>query len=127
MLEIKTAMHAADPAPRRNKRLEGPVKLVVEACDDFLARFDEPKPKDRVEIEQERAYIQCHFNKARAHGKLDLSPDSLVQALQGYEYLAKYLTRNKVEGSEEEAKVCAEMAELLPMKIAQAKRAAASG
>jgi hypothetical protein len=50
-----------------------------------------------------------------------------VQALQGYEYLAKYLTRNKVEGSEEEAKVCAEMAELLPMKIAQAKRAAASG
>lgn len=119
-------MHAADPPPRRNKRLEAPVKLAAEACADFLARFDQPQPKPRVDMEQERAYIQCHFNKARAHGKLDLDPESLVQALKGYEYLASYLTRNQVEGSAEEAKVCAEMAELLPMKIAQAKRAQAT-
>ena len=84
-----------------------------------------------MEEEQERAYIQCHFHKARAHSKLELQPESLAQALKSYEYLAKYLTRNKVDGSEEEAKVCSEMAELLPLKIANAQRtlaaAAASG
>ena len=100
--------------------------LCVEACTAFLSRFDDPKEPERVEVEQERAYIQCHFHRARAHSKLDADPDHLVAALKEYQMLAKYLVQNKVEGSEEEARVCEEMASLLPMKIAQAQRATTS-
>ena len=125
MLEIKVQMHAADPPVRRAKRLDTPVQLCVDSCTAFLSRFDDPEPPERVEIEQESAYIQCHFHRARAYSKLDTNPESLGRALKAYEMLAKYLTKNKVEGSVEEAKVCEEMASLLPMKIAQAQRAAA--
>lgn len=121
MLEVKAAQHANDPPARKNKKLEAPVAYAVEACNEFLKRFDEPKRPDRVEEEQERAYVQTCFQRARAHGKLDLSVDSLALALKEYKYLGEYLTRNKVEGSEDEAAAAKEMASLLPMKIEQAK------
>ena len=127
MLEIKAAMHASDALARRLKRLDEPVRLAVECCDAFLSRFDAGPtgPPDRVEVEQERAYIQCHFHKARALGKLE-KPDSLVASLRAYEFIHKYCARNQPEGSEDEVSACAEMIELLPMKIAQAQRALAT-
>jgi hypothetical protein len=125
MLEIKSAMHASEPLPRKLLKLEPAVKVAVDACTEFISRFDAPNgPPERVEEEQERAYVQCHFHLARAHGTLE-TPASLGASLREYEFLSKYLTRNKVEGCEQEVHMCVEMAELLPHKIANAQRAAA--
>ena len=73
MLEIKCAMHASEPPPRRLKRLEPAVQLAVDHTSAFLARFDtaDGAPAGRVKAEQERAYVQCHFHRARALSKLE--------------------------------------------------------
>ena len=104
------------------QKVEKEVEGVVEACDAFLSRFVvNDKPPDKVEEEQERAYITCRFHLARAHGKLD-TPAALGAALKEYQLIRDYLKRNKVDGMEQEAQVCGEMAELLPHKIAAAER-----
>ena len=58
-----------------------------------------------------------------ALGKLDTAA-SLTASLKEYEIINGYLKRHPVEEMGEEAKVCREMAELLPHKIANARRAA---
>ena len=65
--------------------------------------------------------MTAHFHVARAHGKLD-KVASLKRALSEYEFLSAYLERNSdVDGVEEGLdQVCAEMAQLLPRKIAAA-------
>ena len=124
MLEIKQTLHKNDPPPRRHAKLEPSVKLCAETCGEFISRFEANGPPSRVEEEQERAYVQCHFHLARAHSQLDTA-DSLGAALKEYEFLSAYLTRNKVDGTEQEASMCQQMVELLPHKIANAQRAAA--
>ena len=94
----------------------------------FLSRFDKAAegggvPPDRVEEGQERAYLQCRFNLARAYGKLELA-DYLVSSQREYEGLHAYFERNKVEGMDGEARVTKEMTELLPAKIAMAQKRA---
>ena len=93
----------------------------VDACQQFLSRFDKADgaPPDRVEEEQERAYIQCRFALARANGRLETKA-SLVASLKCYEQLHAYLHRNKVDGCETEASVCRDYIELLPHKIQRA-------
>ena len=127
MLEIKAAMHASDAPPRRLKRLEPAVGTAVDACTAFLDKFEpEGKPPAKVEVDQERAYLQCRFHRARAHGKLETA-GGLGASLREYEALAGYLERNAVEGMDEERKVAREMVELLPHKIRNVQRAAAQG
>ena len=123
MCEIKHQMVTAEalPPPRRWKKLEPSVAAAVEACGQFLSRFNgaDGAPPSRVEEEQERAYIQCRFHLARAHGRIE-TPDGLVASLK-YREIVDYLKRNGVEGCEQEAAVCGEYIELLPMKIARAR------
>ena len=88
------------------------------------ARTDIPY-SGSVEEEQERAWVQCHFHRARAHGKLD-TPSSLVASLKEYELLSSYLAKHRLEGFADELNVCKEMVELLPHKIRNAQRAAAT-
>ena len=76
-----------------------------------------------MDEEQERAYITCRFTLARAHGKLP-TLDGMTASLTEFECIDAYLRRNKVEGMEEEAKMCREMVELLPHKIAAAQKKA---
>jgi hypothetical protein len=122
MLEIRCAMLKEAPAEKRARLLGREVAHATEACREFLSRFEaDGKPPAKVDEEQERAYLTCRFHLARAHGKLDAA-DSLGASMQEYERIAAYIKANSVEGMEEEAKVCAEMAELLPHKIAAAQR-----
>ena len=80
----------------------------------FLKRFDSDEgepPTGRVEVEQERAFLQCHFNRARAHSKLE-SASSLGAALKEYEYI-EVLPENEgsveyVEGNEDDGKTKAD-------------------
>ena len=58
---------------------------------------------------------------ARAKGKLP-GPDHIAATLEEYKILDGYFKRHTVEGMDEEAKVCREMVELLPMKINAARR-----
>ena len=133
-LEVKCAMLPKDcPKDVKATKLGADVALCVETCNEFLQRFETTAgggdgdgeggavAPEKVEDEQERAYITCRFHLARAHGKLD-SPESLGAALRQYELITAYLTRNKVEGMEQEAEVCSEMVELLPHKIKAAQR-----
>ena len=109
MLEIKCAMHANDPPPRKAKRIEAAVDTAVEACKDFISRLEpDGVLPSRVDEEQERAYIQAHFHLGRAYGKLD-SPQSLSSSLEEYKLISDYLQRNQVEGMAQEAAVCKEM------------------
>jgi hypothetical protein len=118
-------MHEADPPPRRHKRVEPAVQEAVEACTAFIVRFDLPEddvPAQKVEEDQERAYIQCHFNRARAYSKLD-TVAMLGASLKEYELITAYLARNQVDSMQEELQVCKEMTTLLPHKIKNAMRA----
>ena len=112
-------MHSDLPPPAREKKLRPHVEAVAGAYASFLKRFEvEGKPPDKVEAEQEDAFVTAHFHTARAYGKL-VGVEWQRRALAEYELLDGYFTRTPVEGMEEEAKVCKEMAELLPMRIAQ--------
>ena len=126
MLEIKCAIVTAseEAPPKKLRKLEKEVEAVAEACEAFLSRFydDKGEPPAKVDEEQERAYLTCRFHLARAHGKLP-SADAIAAGLKQYEIIDKYLKSNQVDGMEEEAKVCSEMVELLPHKLAAAKRA----
>ena len=128
MLEIKNAMVPQNaPTAMRQKKIEKDVQLAVDACTAFLSRFDTGeggKPTgNQVEEAQERAYLQCHFHRARAYGRIE-TPDSLGKALNNYELIRDYLTKYKVEGMEQEMQASKEMAELLPHKIKNAMKAA---
>jgi hypothetical protein len=128
MLEVKSAMHANEPAAAKARKLAQPVQLCVESYAEFLEAFDgkmSPElglapahDRDRVEESQEQAYLTAHFHIARARGKLE-SVDSLTAALREYEFIAAYITKHGVSGMEEEAHSCREMASLLPRKISQ--------
>ena len=49
----------------------------------------------------------------------------MTASLTEFERIDAYLRRNKVDGMEEEAKMCREMVELLPHPIAAAQKKAA--
>ena len=125
MLELKCAMHEGEPAPRKLKKIEPAVQAAIDACNAFISRFEtDGEMPQRVDESQERAYVQCRFHRARAHGKLETVP-ALGTALKEYEQLVTYLGRNAVDGMEQELGICKEMVELLPHKIRNAQRLAA--
>jgi len=128
MLEIKCAILSAseEAAPKKLRKLGKEVEAVAQACTAFLSRFDDEKgaPPAKVDEEQERAYLTCRFQLARAHGKLP-TPDGIAASLQQYTVIDGYMRSNAVQGMEEEAKVCREMVELLPHKLSAAQRAVA--
>jgi tetratricopeptide (TPR) repeat protein len=127
MLEIRVSLvnTSTEPVAQRLRKLQKEITETAEACRKFLSRFDakDGTPPAKVDEEQERAYITCRFTLARAHGKLP-TLDGMTASLTEFECIDAYLRRNKVEGMEEEAKMCREMVELLPHKIAAAQKKA---
>ena len=128
MLEIRVSLvnTSTEPVAHRLRKLQKEITETAEACHKFLSRFDakDGTPPAKVDEEQERAYITCRFTLARAHGKLP-TLDGMTASLTEFERIDAYLRRNKVDGMEEEAKMCREMVELLPHKIAAAQKKAA--
>lgn len=127
MLEIKAAMHKDDKPLRQDKKLAPTVQLVVDSYAKFIDAFrKEGKLPDRVEEGSEQAYLMAHFHTARALGKRH-NVESLSASLDGYKYLVTYFEANTVEGMEDEAKICKEMAELLPRRIEMVANALKQG
>jgi hypothetical protein len=60
--------------------------------------------------------------QARAQGKLH-GAESLRGSLASYQVMVAYFDANKVEGMDDEAQICREMAELLPRRIDMASKA----
>ena len=71
--------------------------------------------------DEAREYLTARFVRARTVSKTagaGSEADALTEALREYEAVAEYCERNDVPWFAEEAKLCREMAELLPTKIA---------
>ena len=128
MLEIKAAMHKDDTPLRQDKKLAPTVQLVVDSYAKFIGAFrkEGALPTGRVEEGSEQAYLLAHFHTARALGKRH-SVEGLTASLDAYKYLVTYFEANTVEGMEDEAKICQEMAELLPRRIEMVANALKQG
>jgi len=59
---------------------------------------------------------------ARAHAKLPSSA-SLCEALEQYQLVAAHIKAHPADGMHAKAQLCAEMTQLLPVRIAQSNRA----
>ena len=111
VLEFK--MEAGRPAIR----LSAPAREASRAYRRFIDAFD----PTRVPEDEARAYLTARFVRARTVSKTagaGSEADALTEALREYEAVAEYCERNDVPWFAEEAKLCREMAELLPTKIA---------
>jgi len=98
------------------------VQQAVQAHRAFLKRFEvEGRPPDKVDDECRQAYLSSRMALARAHAKLPSSA-SLCQALEQYQLVAAHIKAHPADGMHAEAQLCAEMTQLLPVRIAHLKR-----
>ena len=98
-------------------RISAPAREASRAYRKFLDAFD----PTRVPEDEARAYLTARFVRARTVSKTagaGSEADALTEALREYEAVAEYCERNDVAWFADEAKLCREMAELLPTKIA---------
>ena len=83
------------------------------------------QPPSKVPDDEERTYLTARFVRGRvvskSHG-MGSEADALAEAMVEYEFIVDYCKRNSVKGFEQEAQLCAEMAELLPTKIDNIRR-----
>jgi hypothetical protein len=127
MLELRASQLQDEPEPRRAAALAPLVTDAVAAHAEFLRRFEKDgAPPSSVDEESAQAYISSRLSLARAHSKLATLP-AMADALAQYKIVSAFLNANAVPGLEGEAKVCDEMIELLPMRMAHLSREAGQG
>jgi hypothetical protein len=125
MLELRAAQVQDEPEPRRAAALAPLVADAVAAHAAFLRRFDKDgAPPSSVDDESAQAYVSSRLSLARAHSKLATTP-ALGEALAQYKIVSALLKAHAIPGLEGEAKVCDEMIELLPLRMAHMAREAA--
>jgi len=118
MLELRTVQLEDEPEQRRNAKLAPFVADAIAAHTEFLRRLDKDgKPPDKVDDESAHAYVNSRLSLSRAHSRIP-SAASLAEALSQMEIVSTFLKANNIKGMEEEVKVCDEMIQLLPLRIA---------